>query len=159
MSVIELKFVSEVPASEFVSEVPASEMEVWPWITSAKGISTELRPILRMTTPRRIEDIFSVDVIPGKRLFRSYVFLFGVIPIDYSDITLLEVTQGVGFVEQSPMGSMKVWRHQRYLQPTPQGCLVTDLIKFEPRFAKVMIRWFVERLFRHRHAVLRRRFG
>lgn len=34
-------------------------------------------------------------------------------PIDYSDLTLISLTPGVGFLEQSNMGSMKIWLHER----------------------------------------------
>jgi len=85
--------------------------------------------------------------------------LVWVLPVDYSDLTLLELKHGVGFVEQSPMGSMRLWRHERSIKPLPVGCVVTDALSFERRFAKAISAWVVRQLFRHRHAVLRSKLG
>ena len=97
--------------------------------------------------------------MPGQRLFRSVIYAFGFLPVDHSDLTLLELKPGIGFIEQSPMGSMRLWRHERTLSPQPSGCAVTDVLTFEPRFAAPVAAWIVRRLFTHRHAVLRRRLG
>jgi hypothetical protein len=105
----------------FESEVSASPPKVWEWITSLKGISSEMRPFFRMSAPKRVASIEDLDIVPGRTLFRSRVFLFGFIPVDYSDITLIEIERGSGFVEESPMGSMRLWRHERRIVPTPGG--------------------------------------
>ena len=49
----------------------------------------------------------------GERLFRSWILLFGVLPIDYDDITLVSIEPGRGFHERSSMLSMRVWEHER----------------------------------------------
>ena len=95
-------------------------------------------------------------------MFRSYIFLFGFLPIDYSDMTLLELNAGGGFVEQSPMGSMKLWRHERQIVPCPSdpgAILLVDQLTFSPRMAKHLVRWFIRHVFIHRHKVLRARLG
>ncbi len=144
---------------EISSTVAASPEAAWQWITSVEGISAELRPCLHMGVPRGVRSLADLQIVPGQRLFRSVIYLLGVIPVDYSDLTLLEWTPGAGFVEQSPMGSMRSWRHERRIQPWGQGCRVTDRLAFEPRFAGGLLSWFVRRLFAHRHAVLRARLG
>ena len=145
----------------FESRLPATGAAVWEWITSVRGISTEMWPFFRMTVPRDIRSLADVDFHPGRRLFRSRVFLFGIVPIDYSDLTLLELTPGNGFVEQSPMGSMKLWRHERRIQTAHPGDVVTitDRLTFESRWASGLVVWFIKKVFQHRHAVLRRHFG
>jgi hypothetical protein len=144
---------------EFSSRLAASADEVWKWITSWKSISTEMRPYFRMTAPRGVKSIDDLNVIPGTPLFRSRVYLFGIIPIDYSDVTLLELGKGKGFVEQSPMGSMSLWRHERKIEGTTNGCTITDILTFQPRTARKLVAWFIGRVFTHRHAVLRRHLG
>jgi len=144
---------------EFRSTLRASRAEAWAWITSVRGISAELWPLLRMSAPKGVRRLNELAPELGRPLFRSRLYLFGLIPADYSDLTLLEMTEGEGFVEQSPMGSMRLWRHERRIEAGVQGCTLTDVLVFEPRFAARPSRWMVERLFRHRHAVLRRRFG
>ena len=143
----------------FKSSLAATPQAAWAWITSVKGISAELAPVLRMSVPPGIDSLADVAFKPGQALFRSTVYLFGVIPVDYSDLTLLALNPGVGFIEQSPMGSMRSWRHERSVETAADGCVVMDVLTFEPRFAKRLSAWMVRRLFEHRHAVLRRRLG
>src|SRR5262249_32156412 len=118
-----------------------------------------MRPFFRMTVPPGVRNITDVTVRPGEALFRSRILLFGVLPIDHSDLTLLELRPGEGFVEESPMGSMRLWRHERWLEPlagATAGVILTDRLTFEPRWARSLVAWFIATAFRHRHAVLRR---
>jgi ligand-binding SRPBCC domain-containing protein len=154
----------------FRSALRASPARVWEWMTSVDGIAAELWPFFRMTMPpgvRSLTDVASsaasgvpIRWQPGKLLFRSHVFLFGILPIDRSDLTLLELTPGTGFVEESPMLSMRLWRHERWLTPTADGAgvILTDRLTFAPRWATPLVAWFIARTFTHRHAVLRRAF-
>lgn len=142
----------------FESRLLAPRERVWEWITSPNCIATEMSPLLRMTFPGSIQSLADVQFEPGVPLFRSYLFLFRVAPIDYSDLTLLERTSGAGFIEQSPMGSMKLWRHERFIAACPgesDALLLVDQLDFEPRFARGFVGWIVKRFFVHRHKVLR----
>jgi ligand-binding SRPBCC domain-containing protein len=142
----------------FESKLHAPTELVWEWITSVKGISAEMWPFFRMTTPKGIRSLSDLHINPGVRMFRSYVFLFGVLPIDYSDMTLVELDDGLGFVEQSPMGSMKLWRHERRIVPCPSdpsAVLLVDQLTFRPRIARHLVEWFIRHVFTHRHKVIR----
>jgi len=144
------------------SKLLAPTERVWEWINSVKGISAEMWPFFRMTAPKRIRSLADVQIQPGVPMFRSHVFLFGFLPIDYSDITLLELKPGIGFVEQSPMGSMKLWRHERHIVPCPSdpaAVLLVDQLTFQPRMMKRLVGWFIRRVFIHRHNVLRANLG
>jgi ligand-binding SRPBCC domain-containing protein len=146
----------------FESKFHVPTARVWEWITSVEGISAEMWPFFRMTTPRGIRSLSDVQIEPGVRMFRSYVFLFGVLPIDYSDMTLVELDSGRGFVEESPMGSMKLWRHERRIVPCPTdpgAVLLVDQLTFRPRVAQRLVGWFIRRVFTHRHEVLRTSLG
>jgi len=138
----------------FTSDLSAPPETVWQWVTSASGILEEMAPIMKMTVPPGFTDLATTAVKPGERLFRSWVLLFGVLPIDRSDLTLLSLDPGKGFVEQSPMLSMKLWRHERSLEPLGQGTRLTDRLTFEPRFAAPLTRWLIRKIFEHRHRVL-----
>jgi len=144
---------------EFQSTLHATAEEAWEWITSLDGISAELSPYLRMTAPPGIERIDHVAVVPGEVLFRSRILLFRFLPVDHSDITLVEFDEGAGFVEQSPMGMMRSWRHERRIERVGEGCTITDRLTFEPRFGRALTKWLITRLFTHRHAKLRRHLG
>ena len=146
----------------FESKLQAPKANIWEWITSIEGISAEMWPYFRMTTPKGICSLTDLEVNLGDRLFRSYVFLFGVLPIDYSDMTLIELDPGQGFIEQSPMGSMTLWRHERRLTPFPSEkgtILLVDQLTFQPRFASRFVGWFIKRVFVNRHKVLRAHFS
>ena len=152
----------EALSLHFESELHAPKERVWEWIASVDGISAEMRPYFRMTVPRGFRSLGDIRIQPGVRMFRSRVFLFGFLPIDYSDMTLVELDPGRGFVEESPMGSMKLWRHERRIVPcpsNPMAVVLVDRLSFRPRAAKRFIGWFIRHVFVHRHKVLRARFG
>lgn len=153
---------SDVISLRFESKLQAPRERVWEWITSIRGISAEMWPFFRMTAPKGVSSLNDVQIKPGVRMFRSYVFLFGILPIDYSDMTLLELDVGQGFTEQSPMGSMKLWRHERRIVPCPSdpnAVLLVDQLTFQPRMARRLVGWFIRRVFVHRHEVLKTNFG
>jgi ligand-binding SRPBCC domain-containing protein len=144
----------------FESQLNAAPEAVWAWMVSIHGISRELSPILRMTTPRGVRTLSDVQVQPGQRLFRSWLLVLGVLPMGYSDLTLLELESGVGFVEQSPMTSMRLWRHERRVHARGPGTSrLTDRLTFEPAIASGLTARIVRWLFEHRHRVLRAHFG
>jgi ligand-binding SRPBCC domain-containing protein len=153
---------SDAVSMRFESELRAPAGDVWKWITSVEGISAEMWPYFRMTSPNNVRSLSDIELRPGVRMFRSHVFLFGVLPIDYSDMTLMQLDPGQGFVEQSPMGSMKLWRHERRIAPSssnPEAVHLVDELTFQPRMAKNLVCWFIKRVFTHRHRVLREHFG
>lgn len=144
---------------EFESFLDASPEELWRWMVSPEGIRRELWPLIRMGTPHGLRSIDDLEFTSGKPLFRSILWLGGVLPMDYSHVTLLEMEHERGFIEQSPMGSMKKWRHERRIEPLEHGCRLVDRLEFEPRIAQRFVAWFTRRLFHNRHRVLRGEFG
>lgn len=156
------RVMSEVISLRFESNLYEPAERVWEWITSVKGIRAEMWPYFVMTVPKSIRSLNDLQIKPGVRMFRSYVLLFGILPIDYSDMTLLELTAGRGFIEQSPMGSMKLWRHERRIAPSlsePGAVSLVDQITFQPRLANRLVGWFIRRVFIHRHKVLKANLG
>lgn len=143
----------------FTSHLGAPRQRVWAWVTSVDGISRELWPILTMTVPHHVKNLQDVQPQPGHPLFRSWVLLCGLIPVDRTDLTLLELEEGTGFVEQSPMLSMRLWRHERTLTEGGERTTLTDKLTFAPRFGSAVVAWFIRTVFTHRHAVLRRHLG
>jgi ligand-binding SRPBCC domain-containing protein len=146
----------------FESVLNAPAGHVWEWISSVKGIRKEMWPFLYMTAPEGLRSLEGSRISLGIRMFRSFIFLFGVLPIDFSDMTLIEFNAGQGFVEQSRMGSMKLWRHERHITPCVAdsgSVLLVDQITFRPRYARHVIAWFIYRVFVHRHNVLKKNFN
>jgi ligand-binding SRPBCC domain-containing protein len=146
---------------EVSSVVAAPAERVWQRIATMAGVNDELAPIFRMTHPRDVDTLGPENVVPGVRLFRSWVLLFGVLPVDYDDLTLVRVTPGVGFQESSTMLSQRRWDHERILEAVPGGCRVTDRIAFVPRVPLLapIYRRILPAMFRHRHRRLRAAFG
>jgi hypothetical protein len=121
-----------------------------------------MRPYLRMTIPPGVERLDPESIELGKKIGRSWILLFGLIPFDYDDLSLVRLDPGHGFLERSEMLSQRSWEHERTLEPTEDGgCTITDRVRWEPRLGvpagllRPVIGWF----FRHRHKRLGRHFG
>jgi ligand-binding SRPBCC domain-containing protein len=130
-------------------------------VSSVAGINDEFWPLFRMTAPRSLRERGLDEVELGTRICRSWVLLAGVLPIDYDDITLVRLDPPNGFLECSSMLSQRSWQHERTLEQLPQGCLLTDSVRYQPRLPipDIALRTLYRRVFRHRHRRLRRRFG
>jgi ligand-binding SRPBCC domain-containing protein len=148
---------------EVSSVVPATPEAVWARVSTMDGVNHELMPLVRMTYPRRYAGLrLDPDVVPlGERVFRSWILLLGLLPIDWDDLRLVRIERGRGFLESSTMLSQRRWVHERTLAAVHGGCRVTDRITFEPRLPGLgrvflpVFRFF----FRHRHRRLARYFG
>jgi hypothetical protein len=144
------------------SRLSAPPRAVWERIVTPVGINDEMRPFLRMTVPRGLERLDPGSVRLGEPLGRSWILLFGVIPFDYDDLTLLRLEEGRGFLERSRMLSQRLWEHERTLEPEGEdGCVISDRVRWEPRLGLpgAPLRPVIGAFFRHRHRRLRRRFG
>lgn len=143
------------------SRLDADPQSVWDRVITPEGINAEMRPFMRMTVPRGIESLDPSQITVGEPIGRSWILLFGVIPIDYDDLKLERLDPGRGFLERSTLGSMRVWEHERTIETDDGGCVLTDRIAAEPRalvsgrLLAPIFRWF----FRHRHRQLQRHFG
>lgn len=139
---------------EFRSDLNVGPIKVWRWITSFEGINAELSPYVSMSAPEGVRNINDVDIILGKPLFRSWLKLFGFIPIDYLDVTLVAFDEGSCLIEQSRMASMKLWRHERRIIPNVSGTTLVDKLTFEPKLPGFIVKTVVKILFDNRHKKL-----
>jgi ligand-binding SRPBCC domain-containing protein len=145
---------------ELSTWLDAAPDEVWERIATPEGINDELRPWLRMTVPGGGDlNLNSIEV--GKTVGRSWVLLFGLVPIDYDEITIAELDRGSGFTERSTMLSQRAWEHMRAIRPAEGGSRLTDSITWEPRLPlpAAALRPLFRTIFGHRHRRLVRRFG
>ena len=149
------------------SRLAAPAAEVWAHAVNPSGINDELRPLLRMTVPAALRGTTIEDIPLGRRAGRSWILLLGLVPFDYDDITLVEHDKGRRFLERSPMLSMRVWQHERIVDPLDgASCVLTDRVSFRLRTlpalvpgASRVVGALVRRIFSHRHRRLRLRFG
>lgn len=150
-----------MPTLHFESTLAASAPEVWAEVSTMRGVNAELLPFVRMTYPAGSGGLESAPIRPGEILFRSWLLLFGLLPIDRHALSIERLYPGEGFDERSSSWSQREWIHRRRVRPVGQGCCVTDELAFEPRLglAAPASRFVVGALFRHRHRRLRARFG
>ena len=143
------------------SRLAASPDAVWASIGSMQGVNRELFPLARLTYPRGRARIVPGVMPLGRRAFRSWILLFGLVPLDYDDLTFVELYPGGGFLEVSTMLSQREWRHRRTLQPADGGCLLSDEVRLVPRLAVTgpLYRAAFALVFRLRHRNLLRMFA
>ena len=146
---------------EIASTLPVSAAELWKHCSSMRGVGRELWPLLRMTYPEGADSLVPEPFVPGQQLFRSTLLLFGALPVDRSDLTLVELEVGRRFLERSPMTTQRLWEHERVLEPVPNGTRITDRLLWEgkSRALTELYSIFVPLLFKWRHHRLRRIFG
>lgn len=142
----------------FETKLPRNPGELWNWSTSVRGVDAEMGPILKLEFPKGMTQMPQEQGSLRRPLGNCKFLLFGLLPVDLSRLTFVELEPGRRFVEQSPLLSMKEWRHERVIDPAADGTRVVDTLEFTPRFATGVVTWFISRFFRHRHAVLRRQF-
>jgi ligand-binding SRPBCC domain-containing protein len=149
------------------SVIDAPIDSVWRRITSQDGINDEMGPYLKMTMPRSFRGRSIGDVTPGTRIGKSYLLLFGVIPVGFDDITIAKIEPGRMFREESRMTGMRIWVHHRTLEPTNgtagEKTIVTDVISVAPRAllglipgSSTLVSTILGHFFAHRHRRLAR---
>ncbi len=145
---------------EIESRIRLSRGEAWQHATSPEGVNAELWPILRMTFPTSLSSLAD-DWQPGRPLCRSWILLFGVLPVEYDDVTFVEIDEGRRFLERSEMLTQKLWQHEREIVEIPTGVRIVDRVSFRSRvafFEPIQLAIF-RAIFRYRHDRLRRLFG
>ncbi len=151
------------PAYSFTveSRLRASPAQVWAHASTFDGVNRELGPFFRMTFPEKMSQLTLETVPLGEKAFRSWILLFGILPIEFDDICLVELNPGHYFQERSRMLSIRAWGHRRTVTPAPEGCIVTDEIDFIPvlRIAGPLLALLYRWTFNWRHHRLRGLFG
>jgi hypothetical protein len=148
---------------EISSGLGIAAERIWERATSPAGIAYELRPLVRMTMPPGLADARIEDLPRGRPLGRCWLLLFGLLPVEYDALCLVEVDPPRRFLERSRMLTLSLWEHERLIEPLPGGgCTVTDRLRFELRPALRRLpgvvrltRRVVTTLFAHRHRRLR----
>lgn len=149
--------------------VDAPADRVWERVTTAEGINDELRPVLTMTMPPGLRGraVADAEALVGRRLGKSWIRLFGLVPVEFDDMSIAALEPGRRFHETSSMLAFRRWEHERTLSADGVGrCEVHDRLTFEVRgplvrfaVAGSVARRIVDALFAHRHRRLRRWFA
>jgi ligand-binding SRPBCC domain-containing protein len=143
------------------SRLAASAEEVWSHAIRLEGVNRELAPLARMTAPRASRTLDLEQLPLGVPAFRSWILAFGILPIDYDDLTLVELERGRRFLERSTLLTQRLWEHERVVSPADAGCVISDRVRFTPRMAILgpLHRVVFRLVFELRHRNLRRIFG
>ena len=115
---------------EVASHLAVGPDVLWRHATTPAGVNRELAPFLRMTFPSDLADL-TEGWRPGERRFRSWLLLFGVLPVEYDDVAFDEIDPGRRFLERSTLWSQRVWEHERTIEPTDLGSRLTDRVRFD----------------------------
>ena len=145
---------------EFCSSLDADVADVWSFVSTMKGVNFELHPFIHMSSSPEHRSL-PATITPGRVVFRSWLLLFCVIPIDRHALALTQIDDGGGFVEESSTWIQRRWRHERRLTTDQDHrCVITDRLVIEPRlrFARPFVASIARQLFLHRHRRLQRRF-
>jgi len=143
------------------SLVTAPAAEVWARVVTPEGINDEFWPWLTMSIPSGADgmDIDTLEL--GQQVGRCWLRLFGVLPVDYDDLTIVELEPGRRFLERSRLFSAPQWQHERVVEPVGDtSTRLTDRLEFTPRrgFGLLGPR-LIRLIFWNRHRRVRRHFG
>jgi ligand-binding SRPBCC domain-containing protein len=169
---------------EITTALAAPAEMVWAGAVDPEGINDELGPWVSMSMPKEIPPGMTIeDVELDVPVGRSWIKLgipvrrrtatqeagavcFGLIPVDYDDLCLVERGPGMRFLERSKLGSARVWEHEREVVSTGEStCEVTDRLAIELRSPLRAIGGsrlaprIIRALFTHRHKRLGERWG
>jgi hypothetical protein len=150
-----------MPVVERSSQLRASAGDVWARAVTIEGINDEFRPWLTMSVPKGAAEL-SIDTVElGTSIGRCWVRLFGALPVDYDELTIVELEPGRRFLERSRLFSAPRWQHERIVEPVDANTSrLTDRLTFTPRrgFGLLGPR-IIRAIFWHRHRRLRRHFA
>lgn len=138
--------------------IPASRF--WEHATVA-DVNAELAPWVRMTVPSRWRAVPLREWPAGQTLFRSWILLFGVLPVDLHSFFLESIDPARGFEERSSSLTNKRWEHSREVRQQGTGCVVSDRVRFESRLPLLglVLLPVYRAIFRSRHRFLGRKYG
>lgn len=114
------------------SLLQTSPERLWQHAGSMTGVNRELFPMAQMTVPGEFKDLHLSQATTGRPLFRSWILFLGLIPIDYDEITIVEIFPGGGFQERSKMATNRIWAHKRTIVQEQAFCRITDEVEFQP---------------------------
>jgi ligand-binding SRPBCC domain-containing protein len=152
--------VSESYSFSISTPLQASAQQVWAHASTFAGVNRELWPIAQMTFPPAMRRLTPEAIPLGRTAFRSWILLFGLVPVEFDDFMLVDLEPGRGFSEVSRMLGMREWRHRRNVESAGGGCVLRDEVTMLPRWP--WIGWLqaqvYQQIFQWRHRTLRRLF-
>lgn len=142
------------------SELPVAAEDVLATIT-LRGVNAELWPLVKMTASAQWANVPLAQWPEKQQLFKSWILLLGILPIDRHAFYLQAVLPGRGFVETSSSTVNAQWNHTRIIVPIAGGCRVTDSVEYQSRVPLLgeALKPTYQLVFWWRHRRLRAQFG
>ena len=131
---------------------------LWISINCIKSLNRELRPVMYMTCPNDYKEKPFDEYPAGIHTFKSYVLFLGFIPIERTNIKMIQIFPGRGFSEDSTMIFSSSWKHKRILISDGDGTIVTDELDITHRLIifKPVLWLFANMIFFVRHGKLKK---
>lgn len=141
------------------SSLPITPTQLATDIFCMEGVDYELKPLIRMTFPEELIYKDFRTLLKNKVLFKSYILLFGIIPIDVHNLKLKTITD-LSFYETSDSLMNLQWNHRRRIMPQGDAAVLRDEVVYLPRFKRIgswfrPLYWLI---FKHRHRRLKRKY-
>lgn len=149
-----------MPSFTFSSDLLAPAEKLLTTLTM-DGVNSELSPLVRMTAPESYSTCSILDWPEQQKLFKSWVLLFGFLPIDRHTFFFEAINAEAGFSERSEPWTNEYWGHKRTVVAAASGCRVTDTVGFKSRvpFMDVFFKPIYQAVFWCRHKNLRLKYG
>jgi ligand-binding SRPBCC domain-containing protein len=134
--------------------------ELWDFISSPKN--------LKLITP----DYMGFDIVTEglpEKIYEGMIIEYKVSPLLGIRTTwVTEITHVADkqyFVDEQRVGPYKMWHHQHFLEATPEGTLMSDIVSYQPPFGvigmmanQLIIKKKLDEIFSYRAKVLNELF-
>ncbi len=135
--------------------------EIWDFISSPNN--------LKKITPDEMGFEITSENIPSK-MYEGMIISYQVTPLFGIKTTwVTEITQLKEhryFVDEQRVGPYKMWHHQHWVEATPTGTLMTDIVSYQPPLGflgsianKLIINRKLNEIFDYRTKVMEELFG
>lgn len=149
-----------MPSFEIVSVLEVKADRLAKDVLTMEGVNYELSPWLQMSAPEEWQTKPIKHWPINREIFKSWIRLFGFIPVDLHVFKLIETSEK-GIKECSSSIINKYWKHDRTILKLDAVSTVRDSLEFHPRlyFLRFILKPLYKSVFIHRHYRLKQKYG
>jgi ligand-binding SRPBCC domain-containing protein len=144
-----------------IQGIPASLEKVWDFFVDPANLPSITPPYMRF-------EILSRD--RGDRIYAGQVIEYRVSPLPWLRVywmtEIVQVKQGVYFIDEQRRGPYSLWHHQHHFRSTAAGIEMTDIVHYEIPYGFIggwantlFVRRRLEQLFSYRYKRIEELFG
>lgn len=148
-----------MPSFEIVSVLEVKADRLAKDLLTMEGVNYELSPWLQMSAPEEWQTKPIKHWPINRKLFKSWITLFGLIPVDLHAFKLIETNEN-GIKECSTSIINTYWKHERTILKFDTVSKVRDTLEFQPRLSWLafILKPIYKSVFIHRHNKLKQRY-